>query len=291
MLGGMSRVMKVGFGSACIAVWSLTLSANVIAQGIPKDEAGFTEYVTGQIRAEVGDASIAIKGPLSVAVGNMQANLDRIFGFCKRNSEGCSKEVANYVKALGQAYRDQNVAPSREAIRLVVRTTQYVQQVEGTLGPGAPPLHAKVLVEGLVILPVLDAPRTIRMLSDGDMKTLGLSADEVQQVAITNLRSSLKPLMDAAKVAGHGQIGQLVGDAFDSSRLALLDTWAPLAAAQGGRLIVAAPATDAVYYVGEDSAVAIDALRTLVRDVMSRAPNRLSDILLRWTPAGWEIVR
>jgi uncharacterized protein YtpQ (UPF0354 family) len=283
--------VNAGCRSWCVVVGSLTLSAGVIAQDIPTDEAAFTEYVTGQIRAEVGDASIAIKRPLSVAVGNMQANLDRIFGFCKRNSEGCSKEIANYVKALGQAYRDQNVAPSRGALRLVVRTTQYVQQVEGTLGPGTPPLHPKVLVEGLVLLPVLDAPRTIRMLSDGDMKTLGLSADEAQQVAITNLRSSLKPLMDAAKVAGHGQIGQVAGDAFDSSRLALFDTWAPLAAAQGGKLIVAAPATDAVFYVSEDSAAAIDALRTLVRKIMSQAPNRLSDILLRWTPGGWEIVR
>jgi uncharacterized protein YtpQ (UPF0354 family) len=290
MLKGMPRIMKLGFGSACAAACALTLSARVIAADIPKDEAGFTEFVTGQIRAEVGDAAIAIKGPLSVAVGDMQANLDRIFGFCKRNSEGCPKEIANYVKALGQAYRDQNIAPSREALRLVVRTTQYVQQVEGALGPGTPPLHPKVLVEGLVTLPVLDAPRTIRMLSDGDMKTLGLSADEVQQVAAANLRSSLKPLMDAAKAAGHGQIGQLVGDAFDSSRLALLDTWAPLAAAQGGKLIVAAPATDGVFYVGDDSPAAIDALRTLVRNIMSRAPNRLSDLLLRWTPGGWEIV-
>jgi len=291
MLGGMSRVMKVGFRPWCVAAWSLGFSASVLAQNIPKDEAGFTDYVTAQIHAEVGDASIAVKGPLTVAVGDIQANLDRIFSFCKRNSDGCSKEVANYVKALGQAYRDKNVAPSREALRLVVRTTQYVQQVEGVLGPDTPPLHPKVLVEGLVLLPVLDAPRTIRMLNEGDMKTLGLSADEVQQIAIMNLRNSLKPLMEAAKVAGHGQIGQLVGDAFDSSRLALLDTWAPLAAAQGGKLIVAAPATDAVFYVGEDSAAAVDALRTLVRNIMSRAPNRLSDILLRWTPGGWEIVR
>jgi uncharacterized protein YtpQ (UPF0354 family) len=282
--------MRVGLRCWSAAAWLLTFTAGVGAQDIPKDEAGFTEFVAVQIRAEIGDASIAIKGPLSVAVGNVQANLDRIFGFCKRNTEGCSKEIANYVKALGQAYRDQNTAPSREALRLVVRTTQYVQQVEGALGPGTPPLHPKVLVEGLVMLPVLDAPRTIRMLSDGDLKTLGLSADDVQQVAVANLRSSLKPLMEAAKVAGHGQIGQLVGDPFDSSRLVLLDTWAPLAAAQGGKLIVAAPATDAVFYVSEDSPAAIDALRTLVRSVMSRAPNRLSELLLRWTPGAWEIV-
>jgi hypothetical protein len=180
--------MTVWFRSWCVVAGSVTLCASAIAQDIPKDEAGFTEYVTGQIRAEVGAASVAINGPLSIAVGDVQANLDRIFGFCKRNSDGCAKEVANYVKALGQAYRDQNVAASREALRLVVRTMQYVQQVQSVLGPGAPPLHPQPLVEGLVLLPVIDAPRTIRMLNDGDLKTLGLSAEEAQQVAITNLR-------------------------------------------------------------------------------------------------------
>jgi hypothetical protein len=43
--------------------------------------------------------------------------------------------------------------------------------------------------------------------------------------------------------------------------------------------------------VGEDTAVTIDALRTLAGNVMSRAPNRRSDILLRWTPKGWNVVR
>jgi uncharacterized protein YtpQ (UPF0354 family) len=173
----------------------------------------------------------------------------------------------------------------------VVRTTEYVQNTKDSLRPDAPPLLPQPFVPGLVLLPVLDSPRTLRMLNENDVKPLGLSAEEVQQLALSNLRSSLKPLMDVAKVAGHGQIGQLVGDPFHPSRLALLDSWAPLAKAQGGKLIVAAPATDAVFYVGEDTAMAIDALRTLVRNVMSRAPNPLSNILLRWTPTGWEVVK
>jgi hypothetical protein len=96
--------------------------------------------------------------------------------------------------------------------------------------------------------------------------------------------------VDVAKVANHGQIGQLVGDSYQPSRLALFDTWAPLAKAQGGKLIVALPAKDAVFYVGDDTKTAIDALRTLVRNVLSHAPGPLSDILLRWTPTGWEVV-
>ncbi|WP_395704094.1 hypothetical protein [Aquabacterium sp.] len=117
--------------------------------------------------------------------------------------------------------------------------------------------------------------------------TLGLG--ELQ--AKKNLRSTLKPLMDIAKAAAPGQIGSIVGDTYDPSRLLLHDTWEPLAKQQGGTLIVAIPATDAVFYVGEDTPVAIGALRAMVMNVLSRAPNRLSDVLLRWTPTGWEPVR
>jgi uncharacterized protein YtpQ (UPF0354 family) len=278
------------FKASCVAALSLALFLAANAEDIPKDATAFTDYVAGQLRTELTDTPIVVKSPLTLGIGNLQANLDRIFTFCKANRDGCSHEVTNYVKGAAQTYKDQNAPPTRDAVRLVVRTTQYIQQSQASLRSDAPAFLPHPFIEGLVLLPVLDSPRTLRMLNENDLKSLGLSADELQQLALANLRNSLKPLMEVAKVAGHGQIGQLMGDAFHPSRLALFDTWTPLAKAQGGHLIVAAPATDALFYVGEDSAVAIDALRTLVCNVMSRAPNRLSDILLRWTPTGWEIV-
>jgi hypothetical protein len=64
--------------------------------------------------------------------------------------------------------------------------------------------------------------------------------------------------------------------------------WAPLAKAQGGKLVVAAPARDALYYIGDDSRQAVAALKALSRKVRERPPAALSDQLLRWTPTGWE---
>jgi uncharacterized protein YtpQ (UPF0354 family) len=273
-----------------IAVLCFAFAQTAIAENIPKDAAGYTEYVAGQLRAELADAAIVVKSPLTIAIGGFQANLDRIYTFCQQSADGCAKEIDTYVRGAAQAYRDQNAPPTREAVRLVVRTAQYIEQTQRSLGPDAPPLLPQPFVAGLVLLPVLDSPRTIRLLNAKDLKTLGLSAEETQQLALTNLRNSLKPLMDVAKIANHGQIGQLVGDSYQPSRLALFDTWAPLAKAQGGRLIVALPAKDAVFYVGDDTKTAIDALRTLVRNVLSHAPGPLSDILLRWTPTGWEVV-
>ncbi|HME40684.1 MAG TPA: DUF1444 family protein [Steroidobacteraceae bacterium] len=273
-----------------IAALTLVSSLTAIAGDIPADETGFTNYVAGLFRAEIGDSVVVVKSPLALGVGNLQANLDRVYTFCRQNADRCSIEIDTYVKGAVQVYRDQMTPPTREAIRLVVRTTQYVQNSQAVLRPDAPSFLPQPFVPGLVLLPVLDSPRTLRLLNTNDLKTLGLTTEELQQLALSNLRTSLKPLMDVAKVAGHGQIGQLVGDTFQPSRLALLDAWAPLAAAQGGKLIVALPATDALFYIGEDTQLAIDALRALVRNLMSRAPGPLSNILLRWTPTGWEIV-
>ena len=94
-----------------------------------------------------------------------------------------------------------------------------------------------------------------------------------------------------AKVAQPGQIGHFEGDVYHSSRLALHESWSPLATAQGGKLIVAAPGIDTILYLAEDTPVAIDALRTLTQNVMSRMPRPLSSELLRWTPQRWEVVR
>jgi uncharacterized protein YtpQ (UPF0354 family) len=247
--------------AACAVTLALALRA--IGQDIPNDEVGFTEYVAGRLRSEIAESVVVVKGPLTLKLGGLQANLDRIYAFCKTNAARCSAEVENYVKGTAETYKAQNASISREAIRVVVRTTQYVQQTQGSFPPDAPALLPKPFVEGLVLLPVLDSPRTLRLLNIKDLQTLGLTEEETQQLGLANLRAALKPLMEVAKVAITGSIGQLMGDSFNPSRLALIDTWAPLAEAQGGKLIVVAPASDALFYVGDDSPVAIDAATRL----------------------------
>jgi uncharacterized protein YtpQ (UPF0354 family) len=267
------------------------LASAAVAQGVPADEPAFTEHVAGLLRKEIGDASVLVASPLTIKVGELQANLDRIFAFCKRNADTCSAEVHRYVKGAAQVHKERSAPPTREAVRIVLRSGQYTQVAQSSVGGSGAEIQPHPFVDGLVALPVLDSPRALRMLGTKSNEQLGLSAQEVYDLGIANLKKELRPLMEIAKVAGRGQIGQLVGDSFHPSRLLLTESWAPLAQAQGGTLIVAVPATDAVFYIGEDSPVAVDALRALVRNVMSRAPNRLSSILLRWKESGWEVVQ
>lgn len=260
------------------------------AQSVPADEISFTDYVAGLLRKEVGDSAVVVKGPLTLGLGELQANLDRVFAFCKREHGTCESELERYVKGAAQVHKDRTTPPKREAVRLVVRSQQYIQAAQSSIGAQGAQIQPRPFVEGLILLPVLDSPRTVRMLGSKDNEQLGLSEAEAYELGLSNLRATLRPLMEVAKVARSGQIGQIAGDAYDPSRLLLHDSWAPLAKAQGGTLIVALPATDAVFYIGEDTPIAIDALRTLVKNILTRAPNRLSDVLLRWTESGWVLV-
>jgi hypothetical protein len=46
---------EVQFKSGSLGALSLAFSLTVIAQDIPKDAARFTQYVAGQLRADLGD--------------------------------------------------------------------------------------------------------------------------------------------------------------------------------------------------------------------------------------------
>jgi hypothetical protein len=273
------------FKAICLVFLTALVPAE--AQEIPTTALEFTEYVAGRMRKELPPKTeVVVKGSLTLGIGELQANLDRVFGFCKSNVTRCEGELSQYVKGAVEVIAEQNKPISKDAVRVVVRTSQYVESSKAA----SVKVQPKELVKGLWVLPVLDTPRAIRPLVERDNDALGLSVEQAFELGVSNVKASMKPILEIGKVADAGKIGQLVGDSYFPSRLALLESWEPLAAAQGGVLIVVAPTTDAVLYVGQDDAKAIDALRTLARDVLRRAPNKLSDTLLRWKSTGWEVV-
>jgi hypothetical protein len=273
-----------------VALGSLFAADLAIGQGIPLDEPSFTKHIAQRLRSEVNGMQVTIKGPLTLSVGAMQANLDRVYMFCRRNSEGCATEINTYVRAAAQLHRQSGISPTKKAVRVVVRSVRYVQQAQAQLPAGSPRPQTTPFVDGFVVVPMLDSPRALRILTEKDSAALGLTASEIHELGITNLRKTLKPIAEIAKPVAGGQIGQLTGDVFNPSRLILIDAWEPLALKQGGILITAAPTTSSVFYISDDAPTAIAAFRALVRKTMASASNPLTDVVLRWTPNGWRVV-
>lgn len=254
---------------------------------VPVDEAGFTEYVAQRLRARGGLPVVVVKGPSTVEVGGLTGALDRTFAACKQTAGQCAGVVDRYVEGLAEAVQSAGAPPTREAVRLVVRSDAYVQNVRQA-GISVQP---RALVPGLVILPALDLPRTIRMLSEEDNRKLGLSADEVFALGLANTERNLKPLAEVlGPPAGWAKVGVVRRDAYAASRLIGHMAWADLAARQGGMLFVSVPTTDGLLYSEVETPEAVAVLRDATQRIARGSANGLSDVVLRWTPGGWQVV-
>jgi uncharacterized protein YtpQ (UPF0354 family) len=273
-----------------VAMFALAACVVARAQDVPTDQAAFTDYVADKMRQEAVGTLVTVKSPLTLSIGSLQANLDRIHAYCKSNSQGCAAEIDRYVKGASQVVKERNAPLDKTSVRLVVRSSEYIKRAQASLGPDGPILQAKPLVEGLVVVAVLDTPRAIRPLDNRDLASLKLSQDELLELGRKNLEANLKPLSEVAKAVASGQIGTISGSTFDTSRVLLRDQWASLSDAQGGVILVSLPTTDTLLYISEATPTAIGALRTLSRDVMSKAPNSLSTAILKWSSNSWELV-
>jgi len=262
-----------------------------MAQGVPLAESEFTAAAAERMQNAVGaSVAVAVKGPLTLSVGELQANLDRIYAFCKANAQRCSAELDAYVKNAAQIIRARNAPVEKSSIRLAVRANSYLRNAQNAMGDKAAELQSRPLVEGLLVVAVVDSPAAIRMVAQKDMDALKVTTDELFELGRSNLASNLQSMSEVAKPVKPGQIGRVIGD-YAPSRLLLVDQWKELAEAQGGKVIVAIPATDALFYSADDSPTGLDALFTFASRAISQVPNPLSNRLLKWTASGWELVK
>lgn len=270
---------------------ALALSASVVyAQSIPLEEGAFTDFMARTLRQQLGDIPVSVKGTLTLSVGLMQANLERSYSICRNDESSCAAEVTRYVKGVSQVIRAQNAPIDKAAVRLVIRSSEYIKRAQASFGNDGPTLQVRPLVEGLVSVAVLDTPRAVRPLDDRDLKKLEVSQEQLFEIGAKNLRGTLKPLAESAKPAIAGQIGTLAQSFYEVGRVALLSDWEALASAQSGTLLVALPTTDTVLYISESSPASVDALRTLARSIAMKSPSPLSAAVLRWTKERWELV-
>src|SRR5690348_12694627 len=86
-------------------------STSLISVDIPTGEIGFTRYMAGRIRKELGNVPVQVEGPLTLSVGEGQANLHRVFWFCERNPAECTREVDAFLKAVVEPHREPKIPP------------------------------------------------------------------------------------------------------------------------------------------------------------------------------------
>jgi hypothetical protein len=259
---------------------------------MPRDANEFSEYFAGVMRRESGSATVSVKAPLTLSVDGLDVNIQKVYSFCQAKPDDCEKAAAFYARSVANVAKQQNMPVDKTKVRLVIRPTIYLAQVQERFGADGPKLQSRSLVGGWVIIPVLDTPNAVRPLDERDLKKLGLGEDELFKLGADNLQTSLAPLAERAKPVATGQIGTFAGDIYEVSRIALHGQWSGLAMAQHGTLIVALPTSGRVLYISDSTPQAIDALRTLSEHTAAKAADPFAPtMLLRWTTERWEKVQ
>lgn len=271
-------------------------SAGALAQSIPSDEKGFTRYIAERLGRAMPELVFKPAGPLGVEAAGADGKaagrlgVDRVWQFCTRNYERCTEAVDEYVGGISEILREQTSPIAASKIRLVVRPEDDVVQARRQMAEGKAELLARPLVPGLWVVPVVDSPRSMRMVVKQDLVALRLDEEALFELGRRNLREQLKPLADVAHVPRPGEIGRLGEDDYESSRLLLHTEWAELAERMRHQLVVMVPASNLLLYGEASNAQAVEGLRALGREAARGSQRPLSLTLLRWTVAGWEIV-
>jgi hypothetical protein len=176
------------------------------------------------------------------------------------------------------------------ALRLVVRSDDYLARARAALGADGPTLVERPLAGNLHVTVVLDLPTSLRSVDGRHLEALKLTADQAFELAAKNTLAVLPPVSESAKPVQRGRIGHVSGNVYEVGRVAIHSEWAGLAAAQGGTLLIALPTTDVVLYLADASPDAVSAVRKLAEHLMSKASNSMSSAVLRWTKDRWELV-
>lgn len=153
------------------------------AVAVPQDAAGFTDYVAGLLRQQLGNETVSVREPLTLGIADQRSRLDKLYAGCQSNRGNCADDVSVFVKTTAEHFRASTIPATRESLRLAVRTAQSVQQAQREAGGDATTFRPRPFVGPLVIVPVFDTARATRLVSEKDYKTLNLSVDQVRDEA------------------------------------------------------------------------------------------------------------
>jgi hypothetical protein len=158
-----------------------------------------------------------------------------------------------------------------------------------TLQPSSTVVTAP-FVNGLSEIVLVGRPPATRPVTEADLPALRLSKSAVLALASANVAAGLRPIAEVAPPLPPGQIGTIRGDFAEGARVLVHDEWAPLSAAMGGHLLVAIPAEDEVLYTKGGLPGALVTIADMARAEMAKSSRPVSNMVLRWTATGWEIV-
>lgn len=248
------------------------------------------ERLSARIRQLAPSAQVEQRGPLHLHVTNDSEHdvyLDNLAAYCKTSPDGCDQRLEVFAQMTVQSFNEKlDVAH----VRATLKNKQFVDHANQLAQRKGQPqrLLSYPYVDDLYLVLVLDTPIATRLLTDADLKELGLTAEDAPNHALRNLMA-LSTGFKLKQVAP-GLFGLVGNDSYDSARFLLHEQWQKLEPHVGGPLVVAPIGRDIVLFTSSTSKPGLDALRLVLLAEKSEpsAAYPITTRAYRWTPAGWE---
>ncbi len=297
-----SRRMSAAHRAGTVLLAALITVAPGLMAGAQSlaSQADFTADVAKQFERANPGATVTIAGPLTIELTQpggtrpSAISLDRMWNYCGSNADDCANAVEMFVADLTSGEKEVNGPIDRAMLRVVVRRKAVIDAGnQPALAAGKPDavLAAAPFAGGLWRLCVDDMSRAVKILRLEDLAKLGLSLDEAIALGTKNLAADLPPLSGTYRGVAPRVLGTIQGDGYyESSRLLLHDDWAGLANEMNGHLIVIAPAADQIFYASDEDPDAVEKLAWVADQIISTEQRPISDIVLKWTPEGWQVM-
>jgi uncharacterized protein YtpQ (UPF0354 family) len=214
--------------------------------------------------------------------------LDNVERECT-NPRSCDDSIERVARGVATYSSSEKEKLALESILPTLKSADFVSQSERLLksrGNERRFLSAPV-VDDLVLVLVLDLPTTTRFLNDGDLSELGLTLEQLQALALENLRR--RPRNFTAQEVAPGLFGLTAGDGYDAALFLLHDEWHTFKPKVRGELVVAPVGRDMVFVTGDREQAALSALGRVLENERSRphVAYPITTRAYRWTVTGW----
>ncbi|MFM2058602.1 MAG: hypothetical protein RLY71_2987 [Pseudomonadota bacterium] len=267
---------------------------SAVSSAIPADEPGFLNHLVGRLQQVLPDYQFRISGQSlwgQRSDGEPLGQLDPMptYRSCQDRPDLCKSAVDQYATTVRELALTRRQPGTLAQLRLTLRPSSFVDQVRqqtGTDGPAR--IHARTVLPGVVMVPVLDFQNSLRFVGAAELRQLGLTEERLFETARHNTQSALLPLSVIARRPAGGNFGFIDAEDFAASRVLEHADWSDLAAQYHQQLAVMLPTPNFVLYGDAANPLQLAVMRREGQKIYQRSARPLSLDLLRWTPTGWE---
>ncbi|HEY4057212.1 MAG TPA: hypothetical protein VGM39_11420 [Kofleriaceae bacterium] len=230
---------------------------------------------------------------IGVGSGSAQAemSLDNIRRSCASSETECDAAIGGVVGNLATMAKTMDAmdAPIDKArIRLTPKPAEWLAQADDQ-GKKFPDkiedntVPRTKFVGDLSWVYLDDEPNGMTVINTKQMKTLGLTVEQLHKLAVANLAAQYPKLEVSELTPGLWTIEP--GDYLDSARLALDDQWRAFAKEKGGTLKLSVPARSRVFVTNEPKLR--DGFDKITHKAFTDEDHPLSEVVMVWTNKGW----